>query len=507
MSSNRSILALGGFALVALFGIWARPLLPIDETRYLAVAWEMRLTGNWLVPHLNGLTYTEKPPLLFWIIDLIWAVFGVSEISARLVGPAFGLASIFAAGVLARRLWPDDTPIGGRASLVLASLGAFVAYGGLTLFDTMLTLAVVLGVMALHGARRSPRGWLGFGCALALGTFAKGPVVLVYLIPAALSMPLWAGISMRILLPRLGLALLLGLAIVCLWLVPAMVTGGSEYRTAVLWTQSAGRVANSFAHARPWWFYLALIPLLLWPWVWSVDLWQRLIGLPLLEDNALRLCLIWALTALLLFSLISGKQAHYLIPALPAMAILFARAGATGATVSAWPAALLPMIVGGFFVALALDFDPGGTVAAMVQPAAAVALSGLALCVAFAALRLRGVAVALLGFGLVAVLNLALRLSAAGAMYDARSIASLIAPHDAAGIGLLGQDYAGEFTFAARLRNPIKMFDGVQASMDWLANTPGVAVIARTDQPHPATQPLAVIQFNEHDYGIWTSDY
>ena len=114
VSPNRSFLALGGFALVSLFGIFARPLLPVDETRYLAVAWEMRVTANWLVPHLNGAIYTDKPPLLFWAINLVWAVFGVSEMAARLVGPAFGLAAIAATGALARRLWPEDVEVGGR---------------------------------------------------------------------------------------------------------------------------------------------------------------------------------------------------------------------------------------------------------------------------------------------------------------------------------------------------------------------------------------------------------
>ena len=46
--------AMAAFGALAVFGVLARPLLPIDETRYLAVAWEMRLSGDWIVPHLNG---------------------------------------------------------------------------------------------------------------------------------------------------------------------------------------------------------------------------------------------------------------------------------------------------------------------------------------------------------------------------------------------------------------------------------------------------------------------
>ena len=70
--------AVAVFLVVALAGILARPLLPVDETRYLAVAWEMRVGGHWLVPRLNGEIYSHKPPLLFWLVNLVWTITGVS---------------------------------------------------------------------------------------------------------------------------------------------------------------------------------------------------------------------------------------------------------------------------------------------------------------------------------------------------------------------------------------------------------------------------------------------
>ena len=67
--------------------LYARPPLPVDETRYLAVAWEMYVGGDYLVPHLNGAPYSHKPPLLFWLINLGWALFGAVEWWARAVAP------------------------------------------------------------------------------------------------------------------------------------------------------------------------------------------------------------------------------------------------------------------------------------------------------------------------------------------------------------------------------------------------------------------------------------
>ena len=78
---------LGSVAALAALQLWLRPLLPVDETRYLAVAWEMWWRGDFLLPWLNGEPYSHKPPLLFWLIHALWALFGVSELAARF--PAF----------------------------------------------------------------------------------------------------------------------------------------------------------------------------------------------------------------------------------------------------------------------------------------------------------------------------------------------------------------------------------------------------------------------------------
>ena len=114
------------WVLLMAVAVWTRPFLPVDETRYLAVAWEMWRDGNFLVPHLNGETYSHKPPLLFWLMNLGWAIFGLNDWWPRLVAPLFGLGSLYLTATLARTLWPgrEDIAAAGPETSSIARLAA-----------------------------------------------------------------------------------------------------------------------------------------------------------------------------------------------------------------------------------------------------------------------------------------------------------------------------------------------------------------------------------------------
>lgn len=308
-----------------------RPILPVDETRVVSVAWEMWTRSDFLVPFLNGTPYSDKPPLLFWIIHLGWAVTGVNAWWPRLVPALFALGALYVTHSLARRLWPQMPEAADAATLVLLGTAFWSAFLTGLVYDMTLTFFVLCGAAALvrawHGKAWS--GFILFGVSSGLGILSKGPVALLHLAIPALLAPLW----MRAHRPRwshwyLGVAAgtALALALAAAWAIPAARAGGSEYAQQILWYQTAGRVVSAFAHRRPFWWYLPLLPLLLFPWVVWPPLWRAIRSImACAPDSGTRMVSTWSVVGLAAFSLLSGKQAHYLLPLFPPLALLAGR--------------------------------------------------------------------------------------------------------------------------------------------------------------------------------------
>ena len=355
-SSTKSDTVLLALIWCALIGaaIFLRPLLPIDETRYITVAWEMWQSGDYWVPTLNGELYSHKPPLYFWFMNLGWAIFGVSETWARMVAPLFGLGTLFLTAKLARELWPEASAEIRDARAAMAPLmmltGLYwTVFSTMTMFDMIVTFAAVLAILgyikAWKGFVTGEGFWLGMilaGLGMGLGGLAKGPAILVHTLPVALFAPLW-GPAMTHGRGDGGwgkwyggvfISVLVGVGVTLAWAIPAAIIGGEEYRNAIFIKQSADRMVKSFAHRRPFFWFLWVVPLMLLPWTMWPRLWRGIgaraawtehRGLRAAwADGSVRMLLIWAAAAFVIFSAISGKQPHYLLPIFPALALFAA---------------------------------------------------------------------------------------------------------------------------------------------------------------------------------------
>jgi 4-amino-4-deoxy-L-arabinose transferase-like glycosyltransferase len=476
-------------------GLAARPAWPIDETRYLAVAWEMWEGGDVLVPHLNGIPYSDKPPLLFWLVAAGWRLFGVSEWWARLVPSLFALGSLLLTARLARRLWPDREDVAHAAPLFLLATFVWSFFSTVFLFDMLLVFLALVAVSgAVAAARGDGRGWIGLALGIAFGILSKGPAILIPVLPVVLTAPAWAtGVRPMQWYPRAVAAILAGLALSLAWALPAAVSGGRAYGDAILWSQTAGRLSRAFAHPRPFWWYVPMLPLLAFPWFLWPPLWRRAGNSGVARDGGVRLCWIWFSAGFVAFSLVSGKQVHYLLPLLPPVALLGARllpAKETAlrrrdlAFIAAAFVFLAAVLAGAHSFAAPLGL-PGWL--ALLPPEAGLVVAICAAALLFPLPRTR--AAAMERVAAASVLAVVATLWAAGraatSTYDVSRIAGYLNRLESEGHPLAHAGrYHGEYQFAGRLRRPLEVLEPGDVDR-WLSQHPKGYVVVYSNRLVP----------------------
>jgi 4-amino-4-deoxy-L-arabinose transferase-like glycosyltransferase len=295
------------------------------EARYALVAREMLETGQWILPHLAGAVYADKPPLLFWSIALISALGpGVTEWTARLPTALAAVGVCFVTWRLGVRLFSPTT--GLLAALVLATSGGFFWSGRQALPDMLLTLWTTGAFWALwewfSGKRRQAA--VAAGLCMGFATLTKGPVGAV--LPTLCGLIYLMAPGQRPKLRGWDALLCLGafLGVTLAWFVPAVGLGGLEYAQATLLHHSLERYVRAWEHTAPWYYYLAAFPAEFLPW--TLFLPQALIRGGTLgrhqgrEGGWFALC--WLVTVLGFFSISTGKRDIYILPAFPAAALL-----------------------------------------------------------------------------------------------------------------------------------------------------------------------------------------
>jgi 4-amino-4-deoxy-L-arabinose transferase-like glycosyltransferase len=467
-----SVLGIGALWLIGLvIALWTRPLLPVDETRYVAVAWEMWQRDDFLVPWLNGEPYSHKPPLFFWMIHAGWWLFGVNEWWPRCVAALVSLAALLASAHLARTLWPEDEESQNLVPWVMFGSIFWTAFYTWVQIDMLLVMFSVLAMIGIViAARGRMRGWLLSGVGIGLGVLSKGPVILLHVLPVALLGPLWLQDnpfrSWRSWYAGIGISLAIGSLITLAWVLPAVQAGGEGYRHAILWGQTANRIVNSFAHAHPWWWYLPWLPVLFAPWLLMPWLWRPLASSMLhSRDMGQRLCRVWLLSVLVLSSLVSGKQIKYLLPLLPAFTLmivpLLTGVDLRDKAVKPRSLAVILLLIGGFLLVVPLVFRHPVWVTD-ISPVWGGLIMASAVVLAFlkpVSVVHYPVLVAVLSVWLIVVVDVGVFRTAAPA-YDLRAASHLVAAAQEAGRPIISlSGYHGQFGFYGRLTEPLESID------------------------------------------------
>ncbi len=505
--------------------ILSRPALPIDETRYLTVAWEMHHSSNYLVPHLNGETYAHKPPLLFWLINLVWAVTGVQDWSARMVGPLMALLSVWLTSRIARKLSPAQPLVSDIAPLIHASLMLWMLFSPTTMFDATQTVFIQLTLLGIWRIQQEKRWWdfLACGVPLGLAILAKGPVVFVHTLPVAFAAYFWAGDQpLKRFSGRVALSVATAAVVALSWALPAAYFGGEAYGNELLWGQTAGRMVKSFAHQQPFWFYLPVLPICLMPWAFYGGFWRVLAAkLQGTKHAALvttdpsttsdryssdatpqgfRFAISAALGSLICLSLVSGKQAYYLIPAMPMTAICLAwmisRCTEQVTRAQTWFMGIGTVLVG--LTPIILRQLSHENVQRLGQSFSAWAIAGFVVCgIALVLRKQQSLLSSVRVQATCSVLFICLLLSGLSHglwnQFDMRPLGVAIKQlaDEQVPIAWFG-DYHGQLGFAGRMTTPLFEVVSREELDKWLVEHPDGHVIVRSDKKaHPSEHAVA----------------
>jgi 4-amino-4-deoxy-L-arabinose transferase-like glycosyltransferase len=346
----------------------------VDETPplFAASARAMAETGDWLIPRVNGLPRYDKPPLVYWLMGLLYALPGQEQWNplgtwaARLPS---ALATVGVMLALAHTLLLRPQAAADRRQAAATALAAALAFalsplvllwGRISVSDALFSAMVAFTLLCSWLAYADPRRpvwpvWL----LLALAVLAKGPVALLLCGLCWLLFGLLQGDLpdlLRRLRPWPGVLLTAGVALP--WYGAALLVEGQPFVDSFFGYHNLQRftaVVND--HLQPWWFFgpvlviasLPATPLLV------LGLGQALAGGRRAPAASLaRFAACWLLAILIFFTLAATKLPSYWLPATPAAGLLIALAGAGRPRRWAWLLTLALTLL----IALALALGP-----------------------------------------------------------------------------------------------------------------------------------------------------
>ncbi len=330
------LLALGLLFFLPKLGM---PLLDPDEGLYADIAREMLTGGDWIVPHVNGLPYLEKPPLYFWLTALTFRLFGLSEWATRLWAATAALGTVLLTWRIGRRLY--GAPAGLMAGIVMATLVGNALYVRRASTDQLFVFCLTLAMYGfLRDVERPYRGsarFLLFYAGAGLAVMTKGFIGVVF--PALI-----VGLGL-VVVRRLGwreLNLVRGGALVAAIAVPwhALVAWRSPTLFSVYVIDNhLLRFLNARRYVEddvPSSTLAFLVASFLWAFPWSVFVLARREPDRSAQARWRAVVVIWLGVIVGLFALSRFKHEYYALPAFPALAVLVGAAWSSGRDVGRW---------------------------------------------------------------------------------------------------------------------------------------------------------------------------
>jgi 4-amino-4-deoxy-L-arabinose transferase-like glycosyltransferase len=334
--TRTDVLLIAGFcAFLFFYGMGQFGLIGADEPRYAQVAREMLERHDWVTPVLGGHAWLEKPPLYYWQAMLTYSVLGVSDVAARVPGAVDATLLVIAVYLFFRRF---RRGVEVDAALITASCAGVIGYAHAASMDMALAATFSIGMLAWWAWRESGKHiYLAlFYVFMALGMLAKGPVAPV-LAGTVIVLFVLATRDVRVVVKTVWLpGILLFCAIALPWYVAVQMRNPQFFREFILQHNLARFSSDLYHHRQPFWYYLPVMALAFVPWtvfviaafVDSVRIWwaerKSVSAAPDLELQFRVFACCWLVVPVAFFSISQSKLPGYILPAIPAGAVLLA---------------------------------------------------------------------------------------------------------------------------------------------------------------------------------------
>jgi 4-amino-4-deoxy-L-arabinose transferase-like glycosyltransferase len=329
----------------------------IDETEplFAEASRQIAVTGDWITPYFNGATRFDKPILIYWCQAIAFLIFGTNEWAVRLPSALSAIAlmglvfyTLRRFGISSPRLeQPSANPALRERQLWLsAGLSATIvglnpitlAWGRTGVSDLLLTacfggalLSFFIGYAAPQPASKT-RWYLAFYVLMALAVLTKGPVGIVLPGAIVVAFLLYLGNLKPVLAEmRLILGGLTMLAIVLPWYVLVTWQNGESFIGSFFGYHNLERFTEVVNHHDgPWYVYFLVMLVGFAPWCvylplaiartrfWQVKKWREQPR----SAHLLLFALFWLAIVFVFFSIAVTKRANYILPLIPAAAIL-----------------------------------------------------------------------------------------------------------------------------------------------------------------------------------------
>lgn len=316
---------------VFFYGLGKLPFIGPDEPRYVQVAREMFLSGDWVTPKLGGIKWFEKPALTYWLSAAGYKVFGENEFGARFfiaVAATLGVLLVFWFGKQVR-----SARFGFLSAAALATCGMWPGFARAATFDLPLSVAMTLALASffIWEQREENQGrnrfWFLMCFALGAGVLAKGLVGIVLPVAVIGLYALLAGRLKILFKPKL---LLIGsaifLATAATWYAPVIALNGREFINEFFIAHHFQRyLSNKYKHPQPVYFFFLVALAGSFPWTFYLvaNAWRSLRNWRETLADRLRLFLwLWVIVTIGFFSFSGSKLPGYVLPIFPAIALL-----------------------------------------------------------------------------------------------------------------------------------------------------------------------------------------